>query len=151
MCTSLQKFKISAIYAEICRNLRFMQKSAESVHTFCNFCREVHTFCNFCREVHTFCRNLIFLQKVCTSLQKFKISAGYFLQSSAEGVPFCRNIRFLQRGAHFLQISVEMCTFLQKYKIYAESVHLSAEILAFCNFCREVHTFCRNLQKCTSL
>jgi hypothetical protein len=78
-----------------------------------------------------FCRNLNFLQKGYTFLQKFKISAERgtpfcrnlrFLKNlqksyiSAEGVPFCRNLRFMQKS----YISAERYTFLQKFKISAE-------------------------------
>jgi hypothetical protein len=115
---------ISAESVPLSANFFISAESGTSLHKSTDFCRKVHTFLRF--------------------LQKFKI----YSISAERCTPFCRNLRFLQKGAHlsakicrnlrFLQKSAERCTplcrnlrFLQKSKISS----ISAEI------CRKVHTF----------
>ncbi len=130
VCTSLQKSNVSAIsadFAEICRkctpfcrNLKFLQRGA-------HLSAEI-------AEILDFCRNL---QKVCTSLQKSKVSAisADFAEICRRCAPLCRNLRFLQN----LQKGTPFCRnirFLQKPKSA-----ISAEITEILDFCRKVHTF----------
>jgi hypothetical protein len=124
---------LSAEILYFCRKCaHFSAISAESAE----ICRKCAPLCRNLQKVNLhFCRNL---QKgVHLSLQKYKISAERNLQISAERctpfcrnlqiyfyikcAPLCRNIRFLHKS-YISAISAERCT------LYAESVHLSAEI-----------------------
>jgi hypothetical protein len=101
-----------------------------------DFCRNLQkgcTFCKFLQKVHPFSEILDFC-KIYRKVRLLQISAKsaeslHLLQKIAESAPLsaeiCRNLRFLQK-----------CT---------PSLQKSAENLDFCNFCREVHTFCRFL------
>ncbi len=99
--------------ADFCRNLRFLQflqKSKISAIS-AEIWREVRLSVDFCRKCAPFCRNFIFLQKgytFCRFLRKSRISANPaesvpILQISAEILNFCRKCtpfcRFLQKSA----------------------------------------------------
>ncbi len=105
-----------------CRNLRFLRKSAERVHTFCRNLR-------FLRKgalQHKVRVNMQFtLTLCCDTLQhKVRVNMQFTLtlccdNLSAE-IKSAKNLRFLQKGVPFPQ----------KSNIYAE-------ILDFYNLCRE--------------
>jgi hypothetical protein len=91
-------------------------------------CRRVYPFLQKSTEGVPF---RIFLQKVCTSLQKSYISAE-------RCAPICRNIIFLQFSAEILYFC-ERCTLsaeIAEILYFCERCTLSAEIAEILNFCR---------------
>ncbi len=129
--------------------MKFLQKfkiSAERCTLSADFCRNLR-FLQFLQKVYTFCnfcRNLKFLQK-CTPffLQKFKKGAHLSLQKFKISAESAI-------GAYFLQKFAEILNFCRKVHTFCRNLRFLQFLQKFkisADLCREVHTFYRNLQK----
>jgi hypothetical protein len=127
-----------------CRNLqevsfcRFLQKG----YTSCRNLQKWHTSCRNLQKVYPLCRNLQKVYPLCRFLQKSKISAEIYREGTPSAKKFVEILDFCR--AHLLHISAESVP-LPAYisTEICRKVHISAEILNFCNFCRNL----RFLQK----